>query len=294
MNRAPEVSIIVSNYNSSDLINGALESVVATAGDVSFEVVLIDDASTDGGFTLVSDVYKQDSRFVFVQNEKNVGYAALNVLQSRLHGEFYMTLDTDARLLPGALQSLVTFMRTHPHAGGATANLRNPDGSTQNYYRRLMTPTRGFYTTVPGRFLDKYFFRLKQYKSYHYDDLDVSRVFEIEQPPTACLMFRPEALDTPVLDSEYRFLFLDVDLCHRIYQKGFKLYLVPDAQVTHIKSVSFGRRTTASRERQYYRDLNVFFKKHYTKMHLFMRALLWVDRVLRMLLERTVGHVPMR
>ena len=187
MKRASDVSIIVSNYNSSDLINKALESVVLHAGDVSFEVVLIDDASTDGGFTLVDEKYKHDPRFVFIQCEKHIGYSALNLALDRTQSPYLMTLDTDALLWTGALLALVSFMKQHPEAGAATASLYYPNGSQQNYHRRLMTPMRCFFTTVPGRFIDKYFLGLHNYKSYHYDDLDITRVFEIEQPPTASL-----------------------------------------------------------------------------------------------------------
>ena len=194
MERVPQVSIIISNYNSSDLINGALESLVSTAGDVPFEAILIDDMSTDGGFALVDEKYKHDPRLTFVQCEKHIGFSALNLVLNRTRGAYLMTMDTDAQVWPGALQALVTFMDTTPEAGGATASLFYPDGSPQNYHRRLMTPMRSFFTTVLGRFIDKYFLGLRNYKSYHYDDLDTTRVFEIEQPQTAFFIFRRAAL----------------------------------------------------------------------------------------------------
>ncbi|MDP2665587.1 MAG: glycosyltransferase, partial [bacterium] len=286
--------VIVSNYNSSDLINGALESVVSTAGDVSFDVMVIDDASTDGGLALVDEKYKKDPRFTFVQCEKHIGFSAMNIALDRMHGKYLMTLDTDARMHPGALRALIDFMQTHPEAGMATASLFNPNGSIQNYHRRLMTPVLGFYTTVIGRFIDKYFLGLRYYKLYHYDDLDTTLVFELEQPPTACLILRREMLDSYIMDPDFKSVFLDVDLCHRIYDKGYKIYLIPDARVTHIKSASFGKRTSASRERGYYRDFLTYFKKHYPASAPLMAVVLWLDRVMRAFLERTIGHVPMR
>ena len=174
MKSVPDVSVIVSNYNSSDLINAALESLVSTAGDVPFEAIIIDDVSTDGGFALVDEKYKRDPRLTFVQCEKHIGFSALNLALARTSGAYLMTLDTDALLWPGALHSLVEFMSTHPNAGGVTASLYYPDGSPQNYHRRLMTPTIGFFTTVIGRFIDKYFLGLRNYKSYHYDDPDTT------------------------------------------------------------------------------------------------------------------------
>lgn len=294
MKDVPDVSIIVSNYNSSDLINKALESVVSTAGDVPFEVILIDDASTDGGFALVDEQYRRDPRFTFMQCEKHVGFSALNAALDRTHGKYLMTLDTDALLWPGTLQTLVSFMDAHPEAGGATASLYYPNGSPQNYHRRLMTPRHAFFTTVPGRFIDKYLLGLRNYKSYHYDDLDTSRVFEIEQPPTACLMFRRAPLDSYIVDPDFNHVFLDVDLCRRIYDRGYKIYLVPDAKVTHVKSVAANKKPNLWRDRQYYNDLMTYFKKHHPVSVPLMAIVLWVDRMLRSLLISMLGRAPMR
>src|SRR3989344_1041577 len=240
MSDVPEVSIVVSNYNSSDLINGALESVVAYGGDVVWDCMVLDDASTDGGFALVDEKYIKDPRFLFVQNEKNVGFSALNVALDRLRGTYLMTVDTDAKIWPGTLRALLTFMETHPEAGAATGNLHYPDGRIQNYYRHHTTPLMSFYATVPGRLIDKYLFGLRYYKSYHYDDLDTTRVFEIEQPAVACLILRREALGERIADPDFR-MFVDVDLARRIYDRGYKIFLVPDAKATHIKSAAFNK-----------------------------------------------------
>lgn len=294
MKSFPEVSIIVSNYNSSDLINAALESLVSTAGDVPFEAILIDDVSTDGGFALVNEKYKRDPRFIFVQCEKHIGFAALNLALPRTRGEYLMTMDTDTLVWPGALQALVAFMEKNPKAGAATANLHYPDGSLQNYHRRLMTPKYSFFTTVLGRFIDKYFLGLRQYKSYHYDDLDTTRIFEIEQPPTAFFIFRRAALDSFIVDTDFNQVFLDVDLCRRIYDRGYKIYLVPNANVTHIKSAAANKKPNMWRDRMYYRDQLMYFKKHYPVAAPFLAILLWLDRMMRSLLIAVVGRAPMR
>lgn len=293
LKKAPVVSILVSNYNSSDLINEALASIIATAGDVAFDVMVLDDASTDGGLALVDETYKKDSRFLFIQNEKNVGYHTMNVAINDMRGTYLMTLDTDSRLLPGTLRSLVAFMESHKDAGAATANLHYPNGNVQNYYRRLMTPMHAFYTTVPGRFLDKYFLGLRHYDSYHYQDLDTTRVFEIEQPPVACLILRREAIGSEIMNRDYEH-FGDVDLCRRIYDRDFKIYLVPDAKAIHIKSASFKKKTNAWRESRYYNGLATYFRKHYPASAPIMSVVMWIDRMMRIFLEYTVGRAPMR
>ena len=289
----PEVSLIVSIYNSAELANEALESVVQYGGDVSWDCIVIDDASTDGGLALIDEKYKRNPRFLFVRNEKNVGYSALNVALDRMRGRYLMTLDTDAKIWPGTLRALITFMDTHSEAGAATGNLHYPDGRIQNYYRRHMTPLVAFYTTVPGRFIDKYFLGLRHCNSYHITDLDTTRVFEIEMAVVACLILRREALGSEIMDPKFR-MFIDVDLCRRIYDRGYKIFLVPDAKATHIKTASFGKMNVKKFDRQYYDGLEIYLKKFFPASYPLMVVLLWIDQVLRAFLKTTVGRAPMR
>ena len=160
------ISIGVSSWNTSDIIEEALDSIVATAGDLNIDVTVIDDASTDGGFAHIAEKFKNDQRFFFMKNEENLGVPALNAAFRRSQSKYIVTFDSDARLMPETLQILLAFMEKHPEAGGATANLLYADGSPQVYFRRTYTPSRYFFTTVLGRVVDKYFLGLRNFKEY--------------------------------------------------------------------------------------------------------------------------------
>lgn len=294
MKAPPEVSFVVMSWNSGDIIADALESIVATASEIRFDVTVIDDASIDGGLAHVPAKFKSDPRFSFVQNEINVGVPALNIMLERTQAKYIMLLDSDARLTPGALQALVAFMDTHPEAGAATANLRNPDGSAQLYYRRILTPSMYFFSTPIGRFIDKYFLGLRNYHWYHYTDLDITRVSEFVQPPIAGLVVRREAVGAYILDPKMPLFMCDIDLCKRLYDTGYKVYLVPEAKVIHLKTASAVKRGKAWLDHELNRSYAVYFKKHYPASAPVMAVVLWLDRVMRVVLERTIGHVPMR
>lgn len=294
MKKIPDISIVVSCWNSADIIEEALESIVATVGDMHFDVTVIDDASTDGGYALVDEKFKNDPRFSFVKNEVNVGVPAVNIMLERSTAKYIVTFDSDARFQKGALQALYAFMETHPEAGVATANLRNRDGSPQLYYRRILTPAMYFFTTPIGRFIDKYFLGLRKYRWYHYDDLDVTRVSEFVQPPVACLMIRRDALGPYILDPIFPLFGLDIDLCKRMYDKGYKVYLVPDAKVIHLKTASAVKRGKAWLDRELNRSFALYFKKHYPRSYPLMLVVMWLDRCMRYLMLRTIGREPMR
>ena len=295
MKRGIDISIVVSCWNSADIFGEALKSIVATAGNLNFDVTVIDDASTDGGFAHLDAKFKNDPRFSFVRNEVNVGQSAFNIMLERTQAKYIVTLDTDARLQPNALQELFAFMEAHPEAGAATANLLYPDGSVQFYYRRILTPTLYFFTTPIGRFFDKYFLGLRYYKRYHYADLDVSRVSELEQPPIACLMLRRGAIGSYIYDPDFLLYMADVDLCKRLYDRGYKIYLVPEARVVHLRAVSSSKkRGNAWLGRELNRGILRYFKKQYPSSIPLTYAVFLLDRLLRTFLLRTVGREPMR
>ncbi|MFA6408169.1 MAG: glycosyltransferase [Candidatus Paceibacterota bacterium] len=292
--KKPDISIVVSNWNSSDILEEALDSIVSTGNDLNFDVTVIDDASTDGGIAEIAERFKDDDRFTFIVNKINVGQAALNIMLESTQAKYIVTLDSDARLKPGALQAMFAFMETHPEAGAVTANLLNPDGSTQFYYRRILTPSLYFFTTPIGRFFDKYFLGLRNMKQYHYDDLDLSHDPELEQPPIACLMLRHEALGPYIFDPIFRLFMLDVDLSKRLYDHGYKVFLVSDAKVIHLKTVSASKRGKVWLDRELNRSFFLYLKKNYPYSTLAMWFVWMLDRVLRTILLRTIGHEPMR
>jgi GT2 family glycosyltransferase len=294
MNKALDLSIVVLNWNTSDLLPKALTSIIESTKNTSYDVTVIDNASTDGGLERIDEKIKNDTRFRFVQMKKNVGWIAINEMLKGTEGKYIVTVDPDAILHEGALDQLHDFMETHPEAGAVTANLFNPDGSLQLYYRRIMTPKLFFYTTLIGRFFDKYFLSLKYWKWYRYEDLDTTEVCEVEQPAWPCLMWRRESLGPYIVDPELPFYFLDVEMSKRVYNNKYKIYLVPAARATHLKSTSYGKRESSWRRNEYYRSLILYFKKHYPKSLFFIWVLERIDRTLRGLLRTITGREPLR
>lgn len=295
--KTPDISIIVPSWNASDIIEEALASISTTATDIDVDVLVIDDASPDNDFVHIREKFEHDSRFTFVQNAQNVGYSATaNQLLERARGKYLMTFDTDARLKPGTLRALFDFMEAHPEAGAATGKLLNPDGTLQGYYRRILTPSLFFFTTPLGRVLDKLFFGLRFYKRYHYDDLDLSRTSEMQQPPVACLIIRREALgsDPYIFDPRFRLYMLDVDFSKRLYDRGYKVFVVASAPVIHLKTASAGKRGNTWLGRELDKSFRDYFKKHYRMLYPLIFLTMWLDRVARALSHMVFGREPMR
>lgn len=296
MKTALDISIVVSSWNAAEIIGEALESIRATAGNLDVDVTIVDDASTDGGFAHVQESFSGDPRFTFIRNENNVGVSASDNVVLDHTGKYVMTFDTDARLFPGTLSALFDFMEAHPEAGAATGKLLNPDGTLQGYYRRILTPLLFFFTTPLGRVIDRLFFDLRFYKRYHYDDLDLTHASEMEQPPIACLIVRREAIepDGYLFDPQFRLFMLDVDFAKRIYDRGYKVFVVADAPVTHLKTASASKRGSAWLDRELNKSIKNYFKKHFLASYPLMLLVMWLDGVTRTLSLKIFGREPMR
>src|SRR5262249_34045509 len=101
-----------------------------TEGSCAFEVHVVDNASADGSAEMVHTEFPQVR---LIANDENLGFArANNRSWAQCQGRYWMLLNSDAELRPGALDALVSFMDSHPCAGLATARLINRDGTPQN------------------------------------------------------------------------------------------------------------------------------------------------------------------
>ena len=125
-----ELSIIIVNWNTKDFLLSCLTSIYQTIMGLSFEVWLVDNASTDGS---VESVRLRFPEVNIIVNEKNLGFAAANNMAfKQMNGRYALLLNTDAQLTPGAAQELYLFMETHSQAAMACGQLLNPDDSKQN------------------------------------------------------------------------------------------------------------------------------------------------------------------
>ena len=112
-----DISIIIVNWNTKRLLLDCLSSIFKTVKEISFEVWLVDNASTDGSVEAVKSRYPDVK---IIENEINLGFAAANNLAlKRMKGRYALLLNTDTALTNGAVKELYDFMEANPEAGMA-------------------------------------------------------------------------------------------------------------------------------------------------------------------------------
>ncbi|HID88456.1 MAG TPA: glycosyltransferase family 2 protein [Anaerolineales bacterium] len=260
-----DLGIVIVNYNTRDLLRTCLETVYASEGDVSFEVCVVDNGSTDGSAAMVAEVFPQVR---LVANPDNQGYPAANNQGLRAFGfpdaadapRFALLLNPDTELPPSALREMVAFMDAHPDAGVVGPKLVRRDGSLDLACRRSFpSPEVAFYRLVG---LSRLFPRSRRFGRYNLTYLDPDQMSEVDAVVGAFMMIRREAIRQVGLMDETFFMYgEDLDWCYRIKGAGWRVYYNPAVTVLHIKRASSRRNPRARVE--FWRAMSIFYRKHY-------------------------------
>lgn len=225
----PQLSIVVLSWNTKDLLEACLYALEAAAGEVSQQVIVVDNASADGSADMVAERFGWAE---LVRNDTNEGYAiGNNIGAARATGRYLMTLNSDTEVRPGALSKLVDFLEEEPGYGACGPRLDNPDGSVQRACMRFPTLlSHVFFDTVFAR----WFPHNKTLPHYFMADFDHLDARDVDQPPGAALVLRRDLWEQlGGFDPELWLFFNDVDLCGRIRARGLAIRYVAAARIMH-------------------------------------------------------------
>ena len=273
---ALDISVIIINWNTRELLMNCIHSVYNTLQGQLFEIWVVDNGSSDGSPEAVK---RQFPDIHLIQNQQNLGFAAANNQAFRkMAGRYALLLNSDAVLTDQAAQHLLAFMESSPEAGMACGQLLNPDGSKQNSianFPSLLTLVCNetlLRILLPARFPSK---------RRHYD-----HPIEIESGVGACLMVRRDAMDVVgLLDETYFFFFEETDWAYRMRQANWRVYFVPSALIIHEQGKSAGNRVQS--RIHFYRSRYIYLKKwhlgSYPVMNSILLARLIINAVLSLL-----------
>jgi N-acetylglucosaminyl-diphospho-decaprenol L-rhamnosyltransferase len=280
-----DLSVIILSWNTRELLRQCLESLRGGTGDLAAEVILIDNASSDGSADMVARDFPEVRLF---RNAVNTGYAAgVNQGLRESRGERICLLGSDTRVLPDALPALAAFLDAHPEAGAVAPRLLNPDGSVQKGCMRFPTLTTVFWWDTPLQALWPESRELRRYQMRDWDHRGTRRV---EQPPGTCLMLRRSMVERiGPMDERLWLFFNDVDWALRMHRARAPIWYVDEARIYH----HLGRSTAQFPDFAplWYQNRIAYYRKHY---HVVGAALTKIHLVYAALREcwRTWCHVP--
>jgi len=232
-----DVSVIIVSWNTRDILRDCLASVYAQTRDVSFEVIVIDNASADGTPELV----KRDFVAVrLIENADNRGFAAANNQGMGLAtGRYLLLLNSDTIVLDGAIDKMVSFADQHPQAAVVGCRVLNRDRTLQPtcfMYPSILNMLL-FATSLNRLFPSSRLFGRERMTWWKRDD-----VREVEVVTGCFMLVRREAIDQVGLMDESFFMYgEETDWCFRFRQAGWKSLFTPQAEIIHLGGASTSR-----------------------------------------------------
>ena len=245
-----DISIIIVNFNTKKLLRDCLESIYLHVSDVSFEVFVVDNASSDGSAAMVRELFPHVK---LIENSENKGFGTANNQAMRIMtGKYALLLNSDTVLTRAAVGELFAFMEACPEAAMACGQLLNRDGSKQN----SIASFPNLLSFITNTTLLEYLFPAK-YPSKRYRHINAT---EIDSGVGACMIIRKKAIDeVGMFDERYFFFFEETDWARQMKQAGWKIYFVPSARIFHLQGASIGSRFPSRVE--YYKSRYQYLKK---------------------------------
>jgi GT2 family glycosyltransferase len=216
-----DVSIIIVSYNTKELTAAAIKSVQKSKSQYLYEIIVIDNASTDGS---VEKLELFGTAIKLIKNKTNFGFSkANNQGISIAKGKYIFLLNSDAELKSKCIDKLINFACEHKDAGAIVPQLLNADGSPQESVFKL--------PTLKNAILQYWFGQKGLYGQYVPEGQIPQKV---ESAVMAAFMITPYNLKkSPKLNEKYFMYFEDLDYCRQIQKNGLSIYYIPDAKVIH-------------------------------------------------------------
>jgi GT2 family glycosyltransferase len=261
-----DLSIIIVNWNTRDLLDRCLKDVCAHAGKLKYEIIVVDNASSDDSVDMLRQQYPQVQ---VIENKENGGFSKANNLGiQQARGRYYLLLNTDSFVHAGALETMVKFMDDKPNAGAGGCRLYYEDGSLQRSCTAFPTLATELWQAL---WLDRLFPRSLVFGKYWMTYWDFNDTRQVDSIIGAFMMLRREAMaEVGLLDEGYFMYSEEVDLCYRLKKTNWKVYFTPKATATHIWGGTSKRIQEKTTFLRLYESRMRFFRKHYGRLPAFL------------------------
>ena len=265
------LSIIIVNWNTRQDLLECLDSVFANPTAAEMEVIVVDNASTDGSAEAVASTYP---RVKLIRSSENMGFAKANNHAAALStSRYWLMLNPDTLVHSGAIDRLLQYMVEHPEVAAVGPRLINPDGSGQLSIWRRPTLFREWWRLFH---LD----RLYPLSEYPPSTLTSQQARRVDILHGACLLLRCDVVQGMGLFDEDYFVFSEeIDLCDRLGRAGWELHWAPDAVVTH-KGGQSTRQVADAMFIELYRNKTKFFRKRRGRLAAFLYKLILLQAAL--------------
>jgi len=241
----PKVLIAIVNYRTPELTINCLRSLVAEITSLpGTKVTVVDNASGDNSVEQIQRTIETENWGDWVKvmaSEHNGGFAYGNnlairpVLESANPADYYLLLNPDTEILPGAIQTLVDFSEQNPHVGIAGSSFQHPDGTPWQITFRFPTLLSELDTGLRLGIVSKLLSKWVLVKN------SGNQAAEAEWLCGASMLIRRQVFESAgLMDEKYFLYYEETDFCLQAKRAGWPSWYVPQSVVMHIGGQSTG------------------------------------------------------
>ena len=263
-----DLSIVIVSWNVRELLRQCLLSVnsnqnsseassIQSGRQLKTEIIVVDNASTDGTVEMVRSEFP-DVRVI--ANSENVGFTRGNYQAlAQARGRYLFLLNPDTKLHPGALHTLLDYMDAHPRVGIAGPRLFYGDGTTQSSRRRFPNLATAFLESTK---LQQWFPHNRILSRYYMLDTSDDATQSVDWVNGSAMFVRRELYEQiGGLDETFFMYSEELDWCYRAKQAGWEEIYLPTAQITHYEGKS-SEQVVAQRDIYFHSSKVHFFRKY--------------------------------
>lgn len=263
-----DLSVIIVNFNTKDLVIDCYESIKNEGSKINCEIIVVDNGSADGSVEAFKKLEKENKNFHLISNSGNLGYAKANNQGVKIsRGKYLLLLNSDTLVKKNSLGNLVEFAQKHPDAGVVGSKLFNADGSLQS--------SCFHFPTIKNAILE-YWFNKKGLLEKFAPRGNLPT--EVDAVVGAVFLITPVARKkVGLLDERYWAYFEDIDYCRQTWKQGLKVYYLPTSEIIHYHGVSF-KKATPDDETRWKRLIPSSKIYHGVFKHYLLNTIIWVGQ----------------
>lgn len=261
------ISIIIVNHNTSDILKECTTSVFKFENKYLFEIIIIDNFSKDKSKIVINEITSINKNVTSIFTESLISFSAANNLGiNKASGEYILIMNPDIIFTEPLLDKLISDFNSNKDIGAISAALVGTDGNFQrNYFQRYPTIRQFiYYHSILAKLFNRSAKRMNKYLENQDIDISTGKIYFTEQIPCAFFLTKTSILNRiGLMDENFMLFFEDVDLSYRL-AKEFKLAVDTSIKVTHLGGSSFKTEDNWWLHGRYIVSMIYFFRKHYS------------------------------
>ncbi len=265
MKKSPiDVSICILAFNNQDLLKNCLSSLYQKNKNVSFEVIVVDNASKDNTVSMLKTKFPKIS---LILNKKNRFIKAYNQALKKIKGRYFLLLNEDTEVFPNTLKKMLLFMDKDPKIGLSSCKQIDEDGSVDFTCSRNPTPLLDLVgSTIVGKQIQK-ILKVEFFKDllndYRYLGWRRNGIKEVDVLPGPFFLGRSQLIrEIGFIDEKLILFYIEADYCIRAKKAGYKIVYNGNASIKHLRAKGLAKLPDLKRFQISAHDTLYFHKKY--------------------------------